>query len=142
MMETEEEFQTRIGMEGQNAMREPVEEEKNIFAPMEEEKNMSALAEEEKNIFAYVEKIREELHETVDREIDNFLLRLENGELLESKSGLEREIPLSAMPAYFKGKNLWPSSIRMVRRRLPLHGKKRRCISCSIVRRNRKCLKD
>ena len=59
MMETEEEFQTRIGMEGQNAMREPVEEEKNIFAPMEEEKNMSALAEEEKNIFAYVEKIRE-----------------------------------------------------------------------------------
>ena len=104
MMETEEEFQTRIGMEGQNAMREPVEEEKNIFAPMEEEKNMSALAEEEKNISAYVEKIREELHETVDREIDNFLLRLENGELLESKSGLEREIPLSAMPAYFKGK--------------------------------------
>ena len=94
MMETEEEFQTRIGMEGQNAMREPVEEEKNISALVEEEKNMSA----------YVEKIREELHETVDREIDGFLLRLENGELLESKSGLEREIPLSAMPAYFKGK--------------------------------------
>ena len=54
-----------------------------------------------KEIVEYAEKIREELHELIDRQIDSFLLRMETGERLDPP---ETVLPLSAMAAYFKGK--------------------------------------
>lgn len=58
-------------------------------------KNMS-----EKNIYELAEEIRVELHEIVDREINYFLLRIEQG---GKKAPLEKERPLTTMPAFFKG---------------------------------------
>ena len=54
-----------------------------------------------KEMQEYAEQIRRELHETVDRQIDAFLNRMENGETVSTP---ETELPLSAMVAYFKGK--------------------------------------
>ena len=54
-----------------------------------------------KEIVEYAEKIREELRELIDRQIDSFLLRMETGERLDPP---ETVLPLSAMAAYFKGK--------------------------------------
>lgn len=54
-----------------------------------------------REIVEYAEKIREELHELIDRQIDSFLLRMETGERLDPP---ETVLPLSAMAAYFKGK--------------------------------------
>ena len=54
-----------------------------------------------KEMQEYAEQIRRELHETVDRQIDAFLNRMENG---ETESTPETELPLSIMAAYFKGK--------------------------------------
>ncbi len=55
----------------------------------------------DKGMLEYTEKIRKELHELVDQQIDRFLTRLENGEQI---SPPETVLPLSAMAAYFKGK--------------------------------------
>lgn len=54
-----------------------------------------------REIVEYAEKIREELHEMIDRQIDSFLLRLETGEQLGPS---ETVLPLSTIAAYFKGK--------------------------------------
>ena len=54
-----------------------------------------------KEMQEYAEQIRRELHETVDRQIDAFLNRMENGETVSTP---ETELPLSIMAAYFKGK--------------------------------------
>lgn len=55
----------------------------------------------DKNVYELAEKIRLELHEIVDREIETFLQRIEHG---SQKTPLEKELPLTAMPTFFKGK--------------------------------------
>ena len=51
-----------------------------------------------KEMQEYAEQIRRELHETVDRQIDAFLNRMENGETVSTP---KTELPLSAMAADF-----------------------------------------
>lgn len=54
-----------------------------------------------KNIYELAEEIRRELHEIVDQRVDDFILRMENG---NTETVQEMELPLTTMPAYFKGK--------------------------------------
>lgn len=55
----------------------------------------------DKNIYELAEEIRRELHEIVDQRVDDFILRMENG---NTETVQEMELPLTTMPAYFKGK--------------------------------------
>ena len=53
-----------------------------------------------------VEKVRREMHERIDREFDNFLLRLDSGKPEESFSepvSIQHTLPLHAPPSLFKG---------------------------------------
>lgn len=55
----------------------------------------------DKNIYELAEEIRRELHEIVDQRVDDFILRMENG---NTETVQEMELSLTTMPAYFKGK--------------------------------------
>ncbi len=52
-------------------------------------------------LYKMVEQVRKELHEMVDREVNTLLNRLKYG---TPKMSAEITLPLSTMPAYFKGK--------------------------------------
>lgn len=54
-----------------------------------------------KNKYELAEEIRRKLHEIVDQRVDDFILRMESG---NAETAWELELPLTMMPAYFKGK--------------------------------------
>ncbi len=55
----------------------------------------------EDKLYNMIEQVRKELHEMVDREMNDLLHRMKYG---SPKESAEITLPLSTMPAYFKGK--------------------------------------
>ncbi len=85
----------------------------------------------------YAEKIREELHELIDRQIDSFLLRMETGEQLDPPETVLRFLRWRHI---LRARSLCPSFIRMVQRYLFPHGKKLRYSFFANVRRMGRCV--